>query len=51
MKKILIKKIEIGKDKLNRLIVNGTEIDESAILLIPISLPKSNFSYKFQTIK
>ena len=48
---IQIKKIEIGKDNLNRLIVNGTEIDESAILLIPISLPKSNFSYKFQTIK
>ncbi len=48
---IQIKKIEIGKDKLDQLIVNGTEIDESAILLIPVSLPKSNFSYKFQSIK
>ena len=48
---IQIKKIEIAKDKINRLIVNGSEIDESAILFIPVSLPKSNFSYKFQRIK
>ncbi|MDQ0477860.1 hypothetical protein [Chryseobacterium sp. MDT2-18] len=48
---IQIKKIELGKNILDQLIVTGTEIDESAVLLIPVSLPKSNFIYKFKKIK
>lgn len=42
------KKIELGITKNNELIINGSEYDESAILFIPISLPKENFTYKFK---
>lgn len=45
---IVITKIEQGKTKLNQLIINGTIIDESAILLVPVSFPKKDFTYKFK---
>lgn len=44
-------KIEFGKTKDNQLIINGTEIDESAILLIPVSFPKQYFTYKFEKLE
>jgi hypothetical protein len=46
-----VKKIELGITKNNELIINGSEYDESAILFIPISLPKENFTYKFKKIE
>ena len=45
---IQMKKIELGRTKTEQLIINGVEIDESAILFIPISLPKENFTYIFE---
>ena len=46
-----VKKIELGITKNNELIINGSEYDESAILFIPISLPKENFTYRFNKIE
>lgn len=47
---IQVTKIELGKTKSNQLIINGTKTDESAVLLIPVSFPKENFTYKFEKI-
>jgi hypothetical protein len=44
-----INKVELGLTNLNQLIVNGSLIDEGAILIIlPAGLPKDNYTYKFQ---
>jgi len=48
---ILITKVELGKTEFNQLIINGTTIDESAIVLIPVSFPKEDFTYKFEKIE
>jgi len=44
-----LNKVEIGLTNSNQLILNGTKIDEGAILIIlPASFPKTNYTYKFE---
>jgi len=44
-----INKIELGLTNQNQLILNGTKIDEGAILIImPATIPKTAFIYKFE---
>ena len=44
-----INKVELGLTNQNQLILNGTKIDEGAILIImPASMPKTNYTCKFE---
>ena len=44
-----INKVELGLTNHNQLILNGTHIDEGAILFImPAGIPRSTFIYKFE---
>ncbi len=46
-----INKVQLGITKENQLILNGTKVDEGAVLLIlPATIPKSDFVYKFEKI-